>query len=165
MRPKLIDLLPPYALAFLLLAAAPGFSGCAAGARQQLAQRSQTGLFIRSPSVIAAQSFVLVDASGKPVAELSSAPQGGSGLVLLDRNNKARAALVVTATGDPGLKLYDANGKVRTAIVISSDDKAGIALYDAGGHSRAALMESGAGESDLVVFDAAGRQIARFPGR
>jgi hypothetical protein len=161
MLAKSIRYLSPSVLAITLLAAL-GAAGCSSTGGQ-LSQRSETGLFIRSPSVIAAQSFVLVDAHGRPVAELSSAPQGGSGLVLLDSNNKARAALVVTPTGDPGLKLYDATGKVRTAVVISSDDRAGIALYDDSGHSRAALMESGNGESNLVIFGASGSQVARFP--
>jgi hypothetical protein len=137
--------------------------GCSSNSVQQLAKKSETGMYIRAPGVIAAQNFVLVDASGRPVAELSSVPSGGAGLVLLDQTAKPRAALITTQTGEPGLKLYDANGVVRAAVVVSSDNTAGVALYDPSGHSRAALVESPAGEARLTIIDAAGRAIEVIP--
>jgi hypothetical protein len=138
-------------------------AGCASNSIRQLAKKSETGMYIRAPGVIAAQNFVLVDAAGRPVAELSSAPSGGAGLVLLDQAGKARAALITTQTGDPGLKLYDANGVVRTAVVVSSDNTSGVALYDPSGHSRAALIELPSGETSLTLFDATGHQIQVLP--
>jgi hypothetical protein len=147
----------------MILALLLPLAGCSAKGRQGLAGKSETGLYLRAPSGIAAQSFILVDSSGRPLAELSSAPQGGAGLVLLDLTGKARAALVTTATGEPGLKLYDATGSVRTAAVVSSDNTAGIALYDTAGRSRAALTETPSGDCHLMLFDATGRQIEVLP--
>jgi hypothetical protein len=145
-------------IAALLMAA-----GCASNSVEKLSKKTETGLYIRAPGVIAAQNFVLVDAAGRPLAELSSAPHGGAGLVLLDQAGKARAALITTPTGEPGLKLYDANGVVRSAAMVSSDNSAGIALYDATGKSRAALTEAPSGEATLVFFDASGRQSEIVP--
>jgi hypothetical protein len=138
-------------------------AGCASNASGTLARQSETGLYIRAPGVIAAQNFILVNSAGRPLAELSSAPQGGAGLVLLDPNAKARAALITTPTGEPGLKFYDAKGTVRAAAVVRNDSSAGIALYDANGRSRAALTETPAGEASLVLYDSTGRQIAVVP--
>ena len=137
--------------------------GCSSNSVQQLAKKSETGMYIRAPGVIAAQNFVLVDASGRPVAELTSAPSGGAGLVLLDQAAKPRAALITTRNGEPGLKLYDSNGIVRAAVVVSSNNSAGIALYDPSGHSRAALVESPTGEARLTMIDSAGRIIEVVP--
>jgi len=134
--------------------------GCASNGG--LARQSETGLFIRAPDV-AAQSFVLVDSKGRPLAELGSAPQGGAGLVLLDLSGKARAALITTPAGEPGLKLYDSAGIVRTAAVVSNDNSAGVALYDTAGRSRAALTENPAGDAVLVLYDSTGRRTATLP--
>ena len=147
----------------LLVLGFASLSLVAAGCDRTMAQQSEAGLYIRAPGTVAAQNFVLVDSAGRPLAELSSAPQGGAGLVLLDRNGKARAALVTTPAGEPGLKLYDANGAVRTAAVVSNDNSAGIALYDTRGKSRAALTETPAGETTLVIYDATGRLVAAVP--
>src|SRR5947207_15500694 len=124
-------------------------TGCASNSVEKLSKKTETGLYIRAPGVIAAQNFVLVDAAGRPLAELSSAPQGGAGLVLLDQAGKARAALITTPAGEPGLKLYDASGAVRAAAMVSSDNSTGIALYDATGKSRAALTEAPLGQATL----------------
>jgi len=138
-------------------------TGCSSKNTQGIERKSATGLYLRAPTGIAAQSFILVDSAGRPLAELSSAPQGGAGLVLLDTAGKARAALVTTPSGDPGLKLYDASGTVRSAVAVSSDSTAGIALYDVTGKSRAALTESPEGDCRLMLFDASGRQTESFP--
>jgi hypothetical protein len=151
------SLLRSLAFGWICLAVA----GCASNGG--LARQSETGLFIRAPGVVAAQSFVLVDSKGRPLAELGSAPQGGAGLVLLDLSGKARAALIITPDGEPGLKLYDSAGIVRTATVVSNDNSAGVALYDTAGRSRAALTENPTGDAVLVLYDSTGRRTAMLP--
>jgi hypothetical protein len=133
------------------------------GSIDQLMKQSEGGVYIRAPSLVAAQNFLLVNSAGKPLAELSAAQGGGAGLVLIDDAGKARAALVITKGGAPGLKLYDSNGKVRASVVVSADNRPGIALYDSNEVARAALVESPKGESSLVLLDASGKQTATVP--
>jgi hypothetical protein len=146
----------------LLSATTLGSVGCY-GSIDQLKKQSEGGAYIRAPSLVAAQNFLLVNSAGKPLAELSAAQGGGAGLVLIDDAGKARAALVITKGGAPGLKLYDSNGKVRASVVVSADNRPGIALYDSSEVARAALIESPKGESSLVLLDAAGKQTATLP--
>jgi len=145
-------------LAAMLLA----LGGCAV---DQLKQQSEGGVYVRAPTLVAAQNFVLVNAAGRPVAELSAEPKGGAGLVLIDQAGKARAAMIITQRGDPELKLYDANGKVRASMVVSADSRPGIALYDSHEVARAALIESSKGETNLLLLDASGKTTAALPSR
>jgi hypothetical protein len=138
----------------------PGITGCAAA--HQFTEQSRNAAYARAPAMVMAQNFVLVDATGKPLVELSAAPDG-AGLLVLDQSGKPRAAVIVTKTGEPGIKLYDTHGAVRAAMVVSSDDQAGLALYDPKGNARAALVSKQTGESSLVLLDESGKQVASLP--
>ena len=146
----------------LLAAMALESVGCY-GSIDQLKKQSEGGAYVRAPSLVAAQNFLLVNSAGKPLAELSAAQGGGAGLVLIDDAGKARAALIITKGGAPGLKLYDSNGKVRASVVVSADNRPGIALYDSKEVARAALVESPKGDSSLVLLDASGKRTATVP--
>lgn len=150
------------ALGLVLVVAGPflEIAGCAAAHR--LTEDSRNAAYARAPAMVMAQNFVLVDAQGRPLVQLSAASDG-AGLVVLDQRGKPRAAVIVTKTGEPGIKLYDTNGAVRAAIEVSTDDQAGLALYDPKGHARAALVSKATGESSLVLLDETGKQVASLP--
>lgn len=140
---------------YLLLAIVALTQGCSAAAWQNFEAPS-------AQQTIEARKLVLIDANGKPTAELGAA-QEGSGLVLMDSAGKPRAALIVTPTGEPGLKLYDRAGVVRAALLVDNDGRAGLALYDAGNRNRAALATNPGGSSALMLFDRDGRLVEILP--
>ncbi len=142
---------------YLLVAMMTLTQGCTASAWQNFATPP-------AQQTVEARKFVLIDANGKPLAELG-ATREGSGLVLMDSTGKPRAALVVTGAGQPGLKLYDRSGVVRAALIVADDGHAGLALYDTASRNRAALATNPDGASALMLFDRDGRLVGVLPAR
>ena len=106
----------------------------------------------KTPEVIAAKEFALVDDRGQRRATLGEATRG-PGLFLYDDAGRPRAALIAPKDG-PGLLLYDEAGQ-RRAGLFATKDGPGLVLDDEAGQPRAGLDTS---------KDGSGRPFLTRPG-
>jgi len=113
----------------------------------------------RALSEVKANSFLLVDGSGRTRAVLHMMEHGGPGLALYDENGKARAVLGVVSDGTPVFGLYGANGNMRATLTAFSDGSK-LDLFDANGKTRAGLAVASAGSATLSLFDANEKPMA-----
>jgi len=104
---------------------------------------------VESVKELHAQSIVLEDANGKPLARLG-AVKGGAELTFTDTKGKRRAVVGYTEEGSH-LDLFDADGN-RRAIVAAHGDRPGISLTGRNDKPRVALTAE-VGGSSLYLFD------------
>ncbi len=119
----------------------------------------------------------LLDAMGRPLASLSSAPNGYSslsfndpirplqfgtfsldGLILSDTNGRGRIQLI-----PDGLSLWDKGRRMRILLALQSDGGAGLTIFDAMGLVRTALDVDHHERPGLGLFDRAGQTLFKAP--
>ncbi len=110
------------------------------------------------PRRVIAQSFIMVDRQGKPLAALET-EEGRSGLVFYHTDGRRRAVLGVESHGS-GLTLYDQQGKPRLTIAVTTEGAPVLALYDGNGLNRGELHLGRDGAPALVLYDRGGKTRA-----
>ncbi len=119
----------------------------------------------------------LLDARGRPLATLSSAPNGSSslsfndprrplqfgtvsldGLILSDLRGRGRIQL-----SSDGLSLWDTGRRMRILLALHADESVGLTLFDPAGNLRTALDVDDDGNPGLTFFDGAGRRLFGAP--
>ncbi len=119
----------------------------------------------------------LLDASGRRLATLGSAPNGFSslsfsdparplqfgtvsldGLILSDLRGRGRIQL-----SSDGLSLWDTGRRMRILLALHADESVGLTLFDPAGNLRTALDVDDDGSAGLAFFDGAGRRLFGAP--
>jgi len=110
--------------------------------------------------VIEAQQFVLVDAQGKPRAELGLARNGDTQLTLKDRTGSSRIELTVGSSTGPALHLKNAAGTTMVVIDLKEEHPR-LVMHDKTGKPRMVLVVD---EKPALEFtNASGALLARMP--
>jgi hypothetical protein len=103
---------------------------------------------------IEAQSFTLLDSTGKSQARLGMVA-GGPALQLFDADGHGRAGISVRQDGTPWLSLFDGSGKGGVTLAVGANQDTVLLIRDPDGKARATLGLGGQGVS-LVLADAQG---------
>ena len=115
----------------------------------------------RTPPVVDAKAFVLVDDAGKSRAQLALADDGNVSLLLTAANGTANAGMTVLQDGSVALRLK--NQKRSSTWELSSDGNARVRFNQM--HSKAAV-EIGidaAGRPRVVLNDGFGKVVHKAP--
>ena len=117
----------------------------------------------RTPGVVRAKAFELVDDAGATRATLAFDAEGRLDLLLSGAAGKIQAELGVLADGESFLGLRDAEGNVRAALGVLADGQPFLALRDAEDNMRVTLGVLADGQPYLVLWDADGRPLFSAP--
>jgi hypothetical protein len=109
-----------------------------------------------SPGKLVASELILVDAAGKPRAELRVDATGTVALGLLDTNQRRRVELSAKTSGS-GLILVDEGGRKRAEINATND--AGVLLFDPAGRTRAGIQVDSLGQPAVAIYSEAGKAV------
>ena len=102
---------------------------------------SLTGpVFAKTPEVITAEKFVLVDQTGKTRAALHMTLEGKPRLDLYDEEGRARVGIYLLKNGLPRLGLFDEEGMHRALIALLPSEQPGLIFFDDQGNPQMSLM-------------------------
>ncbi len=107
--------------------------------------------------VLSAESFVLMDASGRRRAALAVRADGTPALGILDEAGKVRAALAMREDGAPSLGLVDKDGKTRAELALRPDGTPTLGLADTDGRTHVELSLRSDGSPSLAFADKRGK--------
>ena len=107
--------------------------------------------------VLLAESFVLMDASGRRRAALALRADGTPALGILDEAGKVRAALAMREDGTPSLGLVDKDGKTRAELALRPDGTPTLGLADTDGRTHVELSLRSDGSPSLAFADKRGK--------
>jgi hypothetical protein len=116
-----------------------------------------------APATIEAQSFVLVDASGRKRAELGMLYQVQRTLEATSRGARPSSDLPGLVTVEPGLVIFDAEGKSRAVLSLShGDGTPALVLLSDKGNPTAVVGHGLDGRPCLALYDPVTGRLARL---
>ena len=113
------------------------------------------------PKQVSAEQFVLVDASGKTLAQLAKSGDGTPCLFLFDKEGKARLQAGVYADGQPFFGLFDNKNNAVGLFRVAGTQGSPVLVLKAGGRDRMIVglgMSDPAQEPFIEYFDAKGEK-------
>ena len=116
----------------------------------------------KSPTIVEAEEFHLVDEKGTIRAELLVDPDG-VGLALSDGNGHVRVGLTVKANGVSGLAFIDEGGTGRATLGVDRDGSTALTLFDTHGRSRVATGVDTDGSPTARLNDGDGKVVWSAP--
>lgn len=98
------------------------------------------------PSVVKAESFVLLNHEGEARATLTTVPETGTALVLMDSNGRSRTMLTIDKAGNPVFQVRYPNGELAVGLTTPGNNSAHLVLNDVDGNAKVDLLASAASE-------------------
>lgn len=115
----------------------------------------------RTPAVVDAKAFVLVDDAGKSRAQFALSDDGNVSLLLTAANGTADAGMTVLSDGSVALRLK--NKKRQSTWEISAEGNARVRFNQSNTKAAVEIGIDAAGQPRLVLNDGFGKVVHRAP--